>query len=234
MASTPLAREIERRMKALKLNRKSLSKKAGLNETYLRDLFEGKVKSPRLESLEKLALALGCTVNDFTKGAPLPENGDEDWSPESDLPADGAPDSANDRMALIEELDVTASAGPGTTVHDAPVIRKWQLPSEIATVTTDTPVEHIKILRVKGDSMAPTYSPVDRVMVDTADTLPSPAGVFVVWDGLGFVLKRVQVVPHSDPIRVKITSDNPKYDPYERVLGEAYIQGRVIGKWLWT
>ena len=35
------------------------------------------------------------------------------------------------------------------------------------------------------------------------------------------------------PPRVKITSDNAKYDPYERTLEEAYIQGRVIGQWRW-
>ena len=37
----------------------------------------------------------------------------------------------------------------------------------------------------------------------------------------------------SDPVRVKITSDNPKYDPYERTIDEAYIQGRVLGQWRW-
>jgi hypothetical protein len=71
-------------------------------------------------------------------------------------------------------------------------------------------------------------------MVDTGDVRPSPPGVFVVWDGLGFVVKRVEFMVHSDPPKVKITSDNPKYTPYERVLGEAYIQGRVLGKWLWV
>ena len=51
--------------------------------------------------------------------------------------------------------------------------------------------------------------------------------------GLGLVVKRCQVVPHSAPPRVRITSDNPKYDGYERTLTEAYIQGRVIGQWRW-
>jgi hypothetical protein len=54
-----------------------------------------------------------------------------------------------------------------------------------------------------------------------------------VWDGLGLVVKRVQVLAHSDPTRVKITSDNAKYEAYERTLAEAYIQGRVIGQWRW-
>jgi hypothetical protein len=41
------------------------------------------------------------------------------------------------------------------------------------------------------------------------------------------------VLPHSEPPRVRISSDNGKYDAYERTLEEAYIQGRVIGQWRW-
>jgi phage repressor protein C with HTH and peptisase S24 domain len=137
-------------------------------------------------------------------------------------------------MAAIEELDVTAAAGDGASVESADVVRTWLMPRDVVSVASDSGLDRIKIIRVKGDSMAPTYNPVDRILVDTGDTVPSPGGVFVVWDGLGLVVKRVQVKPHSEPITVRIFSDNPKYEPYERVLSEAYVQGRVIGKWLWT
>jgi phage repressor protein C with HTH and peptisase S24 domain len=142
--------------------------------------------------------------------------------------------AVEDNMALVAELDVTASAGPGTNVAEAPVVRVWKFPRDLISIASDTPTTGIVIVRVKGDSMMPTYSPVDRVMVDVNDVSPSPPGVFVVWDGLGFVLKRIQLVVDSEPLRVKLSSDNPSYTAYERVLGEAYIQGRVIGKWLWT
>lgn len=137
-------------------------------------------------------------------------------------------------MSSFDELDVAPSAGAGSTVEDASVVRTWIMPRDVVTIVTDSPMGSIKILRLKGDSMIPTYQPLDRLMVDTADLSPSPGGVFVVWDGLALVVKRVQLIPHSDPLTVKITSDNPKYDPYTRSLGEAHIQGRVIGKWLWT
>jgi len=84
-----------------------------------------------------------------------------------------------------------------------------------------------------GDSMEPTLQAGQRVLVDTGDRNPSPPGVFVVWAGLGLVIKRVQMLPQSEPPRVKISPDNLKYDPYERALAEAYIQGRVIGQWRW-
>lgn len=137
-------------------------------------------------------------------------------------------------MAQIEEVDASVSAGPGTTVGDLTVIRQWQVAANMVNFGTDSAISKIKIIRVKGDSMTPTFNPTDRIMVDTGDIVPSPEGIFVVWDGVGFVLKRVQIVAHSDPVKVRLMSDNKSYQPYERVLSEAYLQGRVIGKWLWT
>lgn len=142
-------------------------------------------------------------------------------------------EEGSSHMAQIDEVDAEASAGAGN-VGSSDVLRTWVIPQNVVDIATESPLSRVKIVRIKGDSMVPLFNPLDRVMVDTGDIEPSPPGVFVVWDGLGFVVKRVQVVPHSDPMTVKFTSDNPKYEPYERVLGEAYIQGRVIGKWQWT
>jgi phage repressor protein C with HTH and peptisase S24 domain len=101
-------------------------------------------------------------------------------------------------------------------------------------VATDSEGADILILRVKGDSMAPTYTPIDRVMVDTRDTVPSPPGIFVVWDTRSYLVARLQLVPRSTPPRVKISFDNGKYDGYEEVLEGELIKGRVIGKWQWS
>jgi phage repressor protein C with HTH and peptisase S24 domain len=88
------------------------------------------------------------------------------------------------------------------------------------------------MIAVRGDSMIPTLWPGQRCMVDTNDRIPSPPGVFVVWDGMGLVLKRLELIPGSgDPMRVRIMSDNPKYTAYERTLDEAHINGRVVGVW---
>ncbi len=136
-------------------------------------------------------------------------------------------------MLPIIELDVRASAGAGLTGGAEKPVAQWQLPTEIVRSYTTAPASELRIITVMGDSMEPTLMPGQRVMVDTGDRLPSPPGIFVVWDGLGLVVKRLQVLPHSDPPRVKISSDNIKYDTYERTMDEAYIQGRVIGHWRW-
>lgn len=139
--------------------------------------------------------------------------------------------AAPDGMLRIDELDVRASAGDGLVSDSENVVAEWQLPSEVVRYYSSAPADALRFITVLGDSMEPTLQPGQRVLVDTGDRTPTPPGIFVVWDGLGLVVKRVQALAHSDPMRVRITSDNPKYEGYERALTEAYIQGRVIGQW---
>jgi len=141
--------------------------------------------------------------------------------------------SEADRVVRIEELDVRASAGAGLTGENERVVDRWYIPNAIIRGHSAAAPTDLRIITVMGDSMEPALQPGQRILVDTGDRKPSPPGIFVVWDGLGLVVKRVQMLAHSEPPRVKITSDNPKYDPYERTLDEAYIQGRVIGQWRW-
>jgi phage repressor protein C with HTH and peptisase S24 domain len=213
---TPLQREIDRRMKALGYTKRSLSLAAELSESTVKKIFSNGSKSPRQDTLEALARVLGCTVSDLTgetrRGLPEPLQ----------------------RTVPIDELDVRASAGAGQIIELEGKVAEWQIPQELIRAATNSPIEGIKIISVVGDSMEPSFRPLDRVMVDTADLRPTPPGVFVVWDGLGLVVKRIEYVAHSEPPRVRIASDNSKYQAYERILGEAYIPGRVLGKWLWT
>jgi phage repressor protein C with HTH and peptisase S24 domain len=178
-----------------------------------------------LPLMQKLAAALDCTVADIAgespgkTGVPRAAKADQDETAST---------------ARIDELDVRASAGSGQIVDGEGKIAEWQLPRDLLHAATNSPVERIKIITVIGDSMQPTFNPTDKVMVDISDTRPSPPGIFVVWDGLGLVLKRVEFLPDSEPPTIRISSDNAKYQPYERAIEEAHIQGRVLGKWLWT
>lgn len=61
----PLAHEVHRRMIAAGLRQKSLALKAGLNPTYVRDLFRGRSRNPKERELSKLAAALKCELSDL-------------------------------------------------------------------------------------------------------------------------------------------------------------------------
>lgn len=90
----------------------------------------------------------------------------------------------------------------------------------------------IFFFRVLGDSMQrPDGSGIhsgDIVLADTLDCRPSPPGIFALWDGLGTVVKRVEYIMNSEPARVKIRSDNPNHESYERTLEEVKIIGRCV------
>lgn len=64
-----MADRIDARLKQLGLSRRAASEKAKLSETFIRDLIEGRAKSPRVESLEKLAAALDTNVEWLRTGA---------------------------------------------------------------------------------------------------------------------------------------------------------------------
>jgi transcriptional regulator with XRE-family HTH domain len=113
MDLTPLAKEVERRMKALGLTRKSLSRKAKLNETFVRDLFEGKSQNPRLDSIQKLATALECNIVDLLASifGQFPQIAED----EAKLVQAYRRASERRRALLVELLDEVAPPPPPAT-----------------------------------------------------------------------------------------------------------------------
>lgn len=154
-------------------------------------------------------------------------------------PRKGDTSAAN--MLSIDELDVRGAGGMGA-VHEADslgsepekVLARWQMPATLIRGYTNTPAEHIKIITVVGESMVPVFNPGDKVMVDLQDLMPSPAGIFALWDGYGQIIKRLEIVPYSDPATVVLKSANAAYETRELPLEQLIINGRVIGRWLWT
>lgn len=143
-----------------------------------------------------------------------------------------------DDMVLVDELDLRAASGPAFDLvevteetYDQKVVGKFGFPKQGFREIYGADPGNVVLITVVGDSMEPTLLPGQKVLVDTSDRFPTPPGIFVVWDGFGLVLKRVSLIPHSDPPTVRISSDNSHYPPYERILGEAHIQARVIGEY---
>lgn len=139
----------------------------------------------------------------------------------------------------IPEYDVVTSAGPGAVPElcspddGLKPAEHWKIPRGYVAAFIESP-EKLAIIRVAGDSMEPEYQAGDRVLIDTSHRIPSPPGIYVLWDGYGLVLKRLELVPGmEEPRRVRIMSINPAYSAYELTLDEIAINGRVVGKWAW-
>ena len=83
--------------------------------------------------------------------------------------------------------------------------------------------------------MEPQLAEGDRLVVDIARTVPALGELFVLWDGDGLVVKRVEPVrsdDEADPARarLRLVSANPDYPPYERPAADVHIVGRVLWK----
>ena len=132
-------------------------------------------------------------------------------------------------FSVIPEIDVRASAGPGA-VHEGLEETKatWLFPEPLIRHELRATPEHLRLITVDGDSMEPLLAPGDRILVDTSQRIPVPPGIFVIWDGMGLVAKRVEHVPSSDPPKITVRSINPEYAPYELTGEEVNIVGRVV------
>ena len=132
-------------------------------------------------------------------------------------------------FSAVTEIDVRASAGPGAFNEGFEETKEtWLFPDNVIRHEFRARAEDLHIVTIDGDSMEPTLSSGDRIMIDTSQRVPVPPGIFVIWDGMGIVAKRVEHVPHSEPPKVIIKSLNPEYQTYERDAEEVNIVGRVI------
>ena len=138
--------------------------------------------------------------------------------------------------AHIREVDVKASAGGGAVVDFENDSHLWMFPEAWVRAELSAKPTDLRIITIEGDSMVsdpvkPTdLDPGDKVIINVFDQRPTPPGVFIVYDGLGLVAKRVQFIPHSDPPTIKIVSNNKLYKAYERTLEEANVIGRIVGR----
>lgn len=115
------------------------------------------------------------------------------------------------------------------------VIAQWALPPSYVRNELNLSFDTADIISVRGDSMDDGskfgLSSGDRVIVDRADRDPSQGAIFAVWDGSGVIVKQVEPVRGSDPLRIICKSLNPRYEPFELLLDEnAHIIGRIAAK----
>jgi phage repressor protein C with HTH and peptisase S24 domain len=139
-------------------------------------------------------------------------------------------------MIKLDELNVAAAGGDGAIMDEYEDIRhSWVVPRELVDPVTQSPAERIKIITVIGDSMYPEYTAGMKVMVDTNHRVPSPPGVYVIWDGFAQYIKRLDLYRDEEGTnKVQIISANPDYPTRTMNLDDLHVNGRVIGKWTWT
>jgi hypothetical protein len=145
---------------------------------------------------------------------------------------------------VILEADVRSGAGGGGVRSEEHIVfdqhgntyaaegiaGEWSLPHPVMSGMLRASPKNILAFEVIGDSMEPRLKPGDRVFVDRRLTYPNPEGIFVLWDGYSIVVKQLQIVRGSDPLKLRVISANPQYEAYEVLADDAKIIGRFVGR----
>ena len=211
------------------MNMREASLAIGRNVSYLHGFLER--ESPKVLSHQDagmLALVLGCKPEALHHAERPPRRKGAGAEKRRPMSMDQGPVP----LTPIPEVDVEASAGPGA-IADEFVGEKarWFLPEGMIRYEGDAAPGAIRVLRVRGESMEPELSEGDRLLVDTARRVPETGEMFVLWDGGGLVVKRVEHV-HADGgmPELRLKSVNPEYADYTALASDVHIVGKV----LWT
>ncbi|MFN3656796.1 MAG: XRE family transcriptional regulator [Pseudolabrys sp.] len=134
------------------------------------------------------------------------------------------------RLGLGHSEDVQTITIPAghDSIAAVPVVDTWKVPLSVLQRRLRGSIRSVHIIECEGDSMEPRIHDGDFVFIDTSRRTPSPPGIFALNDGFGQTLKRLEIVPNSDPPRVKIIPENSRHDSYERGLDEIAIIGRYL------
>ncbi|WP_422062179.1 LexA family transcriptional regulator [Sphingopyxis sp.] len=132
-------------------------------------------------------------------------------------------------MVLVPKLAIGASAGAGAIAEGEPVEGQVAFdPKWLRDLGADP--RALSIIRVEGDSMAPTLSDGDDIMVDGGDAAARLRdGIYVLRIDDGLMVKRVARAPGQG--RVSVISDNPQYPTYPDL---PLTSVRLIGRVVWT
>ena len=210
---------------------KNVSLAIGRNAAYLHQfVHRGTPKVLPEDVRAALAQHLGCDDGEL-RHRKVPPRKPRTRSQPSEQPHGLVARNPLEGFAGVAEVDVRASAGPGA-IHEGleEVKQVWYFPENVVRHEFRARSSDLRMITIEGDSMEPLLASGDRILIDTSQRVPVPPGIFVIWDGMGLIAKRIEHEPNTDPPLVVIKSVNPEYQTYKRSAEEVRIIGRVV----WT
>jgi len=185
----------------------TLSKMLGRNPAYIQQYIRRGVPG-RLGEDDRRKLARYLSVSEEVLGGPPAE------------PADG--------LRSVKRHPVAVSAGPGAVVSEELGRPYFGFDERWLNALTPSSPDRLSVVRVEGDSMAPTLNAGDDILIDLGDSGERLRdGIYVLRVDDALVVKRIALNPMGR--RVTVQSDNPAYSDWPDLgIGELNCIGRVI------
>lgn len=199
----------------------SLSRLIGRNSAYIQQFIKRGIPR-KLDEDDRRILAEYFGVSQQMLGGPVEE------APRG---VQGVQPSAARRgaeLVMVPYMNAVASAGPGALVSDERVSTRLAFRHDWLRELTGGSASGLSVITVTGDSMAPTLSDGDDILVDgndSADRLRDGIYVLRVEDMLN--VKRLAMNPAGGGFEIR--SDNPAYPTWRDCEPESVsIIGRVV------
>ena len=187
-----------------------LSRLIGLNPAYVQQYIK-RGTPRRLAERDRRLLARYFGVDEAMLGAP-----------EGSAADDGG------GLVSVPRLDVGASAGPGATAEDGRMLGRIAFDGQWLRRLGVGGSADLSVIRVEGDSMAPTLADGDEILVDRGDGAGRLRdGIYVLRIEEALVVKRLALSPVAG--RVAVRSDNPSHPAWPDCRLDAIdLVGRVV------
>ena len=185
-----------------------LSRMLGRNPAYIQQFVRRGVPK-KLKEEERKKLARFFSIPESLLGGP----------PEAEPGPAG--------LIPVKRALVQASAGPGAFASEERGRPYFAFDERWLKALTPSASSKLSIIRVEGDSMAPTLNAGDDILVDLGDCLQRIRdGIYVLRADV-LVVKRLAI--HPTGRRVTVQSDNPAYPDWPDCdLGSIQCIGRVV------
>ena len=182
------------------------ARKCGLARTTLR-AYVSRGVYPTVDKLARIVLATGADLN---------------WL------VFGRRSRLEEEFVFVPRVDVRLGAGGEVELFDVSEEKELYAFRRDWLLSKGNP-KNMRLMTVMGDSMEPTLSDGDLVLVDLSRRDLAKEGIFAVRIHDGLAVKRLQRLGRA---RVRVISDNPLYPPEERDLENSDFE--IIGRVIWA
>lgn len=206
----------------------SFAGKCRLSEGTLRRYLRGNTFPP-LDTLQVIAEVGNCSLAWLASGDGTTKRGEAKYVlAEVQKTADvvGEP---GEGFVKIPRYEVKASAGGGAVIHSEQIVDHLSFRADWVRNALGVPVSSLALINVMGDSMEPTLSDGDLILIDMSTRRVQDNAVYVLQFNGSLLVKRIQRKLDGSVI---VKGDNTLYEP-EMVGSEAVGSLNVIGRVVW-
>lgn len=205
MTQTSLGQRLKHEMMQRGITSTDLARRADVKTSFIYDVISGKSANPSTLKLARVARSLGISLSTLA----------------------GGPDAINEFIHIprITTEAVLSNSRISVRKH---IAESYQFRTDWISQRLAANPDDLRMIYLHGDGMEPTLCQGDLLMINTARRTPSPAGIFVLFDGTTLMVRRVEYAGSDEEQRLRIACDNAQHASYERSPDEIYIIGRVV------